>query len=248
MLLRGIDKLLILGHPGGLLLVQALSRVIKRSRSEREAPLHRRALPEPKQPRLDVGELVVRRAGKRQAVDPAYQGNVGDAVLASTGANDVIAISQARVEYTVETLRLSHVALHGIRNLFLGEAHKVVGLALHGTNAAVLPANPRFGTCVVVRIDWEREEVLGIIATRQVSEDGVALEHGQVVVVMVHNGGDAAVGVDGREPWFLLDVLRDVDALERVLEPVCLLELLQQDVSLVAVGGACCFSDRVPGQ
>lgn len=83
--------------------------------------------------------------------------------------------------------------------------------------------------------------MLGIITTRQVSENGVALEHGQVVVVMVHNGGDTAVGVDGREPWFLLDVLRDVDALEGVLEPVCLLELLQQDVSLVAVGGACCF-------
>lgn len=64
---------------------------------------------------------------------------------------------------------------------------------------------------------------------------------------MVHNGGDAAVGVDGREPWFLLDVLRDVDALEGVFEPVCLLELLQQDVSLVAVGGACVFWS-VPGQ
>lgn len=138
-----------------MLLAQALSRVIKRSRSEREAPLHRRPVPEPEQPRLDVGELVVRGAGKRQAVDPAYQGNVGDAVLAATRANDVIAIGQAGVEDTIETLRLSHVALHGIWNLLLGEAHKVVGLALHGTNTTVLPANPRFGTCVVVRIDWE---------------------------------------------------------------------------------------------
>lgn len=103
----------------------------------------------------------------------------------------------------------------------------------------MLPANPRFRARVVVRVDWEREEVLGVIATGQVSEDGVALEDGQVVVVVVHNGRDAAVGVNGGEPWLLLDVLRDVYALERVVKTICLLELLEQDAGFVAIGGAC---------
>lgn len=180
--------------------------------------------------------------GELQAVGPAHKGNVDDAVLASTLAHEIIPIFQAVVEDAVQALRLTHVALHAVRHLFLGEAHKVAGLALHGADAAVLEADPRFRTRVVVGVDGEREEVLGVIAARQVPEDGVALEDGEVVVVMVHKGGDAAVGVDGREPRLLLHVGADVAALPCVLETVCLFELLQQDASLDAVGGAC------PGQ
>jgi hypothetical protein len=56
---------------------------------------------------------------------------------------------------------------------------------------------------------------------------------------VVHNGRDAAIGVDGSEPRLLLDVLRDVDALVRVLKPIRLLELLEQDAGLDAIGCAC---------
>lgn len=105
----------------------------------------------------------------------------------------------------------------------------------------MLPANPRLGARVVVLVDGKRELVLGVILARQVSEDGVSLKHGEVVVVVVHNGRDAAVGVDGGKPGLLLDVLPDVDALPCVLEAVRLLELLEEDAGLEAVG-------RAPGE
>ena len=62
---------------------------------------------------------------------------------------------------------------------------------------------------------------------------------------MVDDGGDAAVGVDGDEPGLLLDVLADVDGLPGVLQTVGLLELLEDDGRLVAVGCACAVLDVV---
>jgi ketosteroid isomerase-like protein len=70
----------------------------------------------------------------------------------------------------------------------------------------VLPADPRLGAGVVVAVDGEREEVLGVVAPGEVAQDGVALEDGEVAVVVVEEGRDAAVGVDGGEPGLLLDV------------------------------------------
>lgn len=243
LLLAGVDKLLGLGNGSGLLCTGALSRIQHGRVGHCKASLDRRAIPEPQQPGLDVGEHVVGRGGGQfQAVDPAHKGNVGDAVLAAAVAHQVVAVLEAVVEDAVQALRLAHVALHAVGHLFLGKAHKVAGLALHGADAAVLEADPRLGPRVVVRVDGPGEEVLGVVATRQVSQDGVALKDGQALVVVVDNGGDAAVGVDGREPGLLLHVCANVAALPCILEAVCLFELLQQDAGLDAVGGAC------PGQ
>lgn len=237
--LGGIDNLLVLGDPSSLFGIQALSRVKEGGRRDMEASLHGRTGPKPEQPGLYVGKLVVRDTDKREAVDPANQGNVCDAVLAAPRPNDVVTVGQPGVEDAVEAFGLANVALDGVGDLLLGKANKVVRLALHGANASVLPADPRVGACVVVRVNGEGKEVLGVIAPCQVPEDGVALEDGQVVVVVVHNGRDAAIGVDGSEPRLLLDVLRDVDALVRVLKPIRLLELLEQDAGLDAIGCAC---------
>jgi len=80
--------------------------------------------------------------------------------------------------------------------------------------------------------------MLLIVVAREVAEDSIPLENGKVGSVVVDNGGDAAVGVDGREPRLLLRVLADVDGLPRVVQPVGFLELLQEDGRFVAVGGA----------
>lgn len=79
-----------------------------------------------------------------------------------------------------------------------------------------------------------------VVVARQVRQDGEALEDGEVAAVVVHNGRDAAVGAQGREPGLLLRVLHNVDGLPGVFETVCLLELFEHDGRLVAIGRACC--------
>ena len=103
----------------------------------------------------------------------------------------------------------------------------------------MLPRDPLLGDRVIVRVDGEAELVLRVVVARQVEEDGETLEDGEVMAVVVDNGGDAAIGVDGDEPRLLLGVLGDVDGLERELGAVGLLELLQEDADLDAVGGSC---------
>ena len=62
---------------------------------------------------------------------------------------------------------------------------------------------------------------------------------------MVDDGGDAAVGVDGRVPGLFLDILGDINALPDVLQPVGFLELLEDDGGFVAVGGAYNWLDEL---
>jgi hypothetical protein len=88
---------------------------------------------------------------------------------------------------------------------------------LHGADAAVLPADPGLGAGVVVRVYGEGELVFRVVLAGEVAEDGVALKDVEVVVVVVDNGGDAAVGVDGDEPRLLLDVGANVDGLVGVV-------------------------------
>lgn len=102
----------------------------------------------------------------------------------------------------------------------------------------MLPRDPLLGDRVIVRVDGEAELVLRVVVARQVEEDGETLEDGEVMAVVVDNGGDAAIGVDGGEPRLLLGVLGDVDGLEGELGAVSLLELLQENADLDAIGGS----------
>lgn len=105
----------------------------------------------------------------------------------------------------------------------------------------MLPADPLLRDGVVVRLVGEAELVLRVVVLGQVGQDGGALEDGEVVPVVVDDGGDAAVGVDPGEPFLLLRALGDVDGLvgdPGGLVPVGLPELLEEDADLVAVGGA----------
>lgn len=91
---------------------------------------------------------------------------------------------------------------------------------VHGADAAVLPADPGLGAGVVIALDVEGELVVRVVAAGEVGEDGAALEDGEAAVIVVDDGGNAAVGVEGDEPGLLLDVLRYVDGLGGVGEVV----------------------------
>lgn len=168
-------------------------------------------------------------------VYPAEQGHVGDREAV---ADDVLVGGEVGVEDAVEALGLADVALDGVGDLLLGGADEVVGLALHGAEAAVLPAHPGLAAGVVVVVGGEGEEVVAVVAAGEVAEDGDALEDAEAVVVVVDDGGDAAVGADGGEPGLLLDAAADVDGLGGVLQAVGVLELLEEDGDLVTVGSA----------
>jgi hypothetical protein len=102
----------------------------------------------------------------------------------------------------------------------------------------VLPGHPLLGDRVVVRVDREAELVLWVVVPRQVAQDGEPLEDGEGAAVVVDDGGDAAVGVEGRVPGLFLGVFADVDALGRVGLVVGFLELFEEDGGFDAVGGA----------
>lgn len=102
----------------------------------------------------------------------------------------------------------------------------------------MLPSHPLFGDRVVVRLDGEAEAVLRVVVAGEVAQDGEPLKDGEAAAVVVDDGRDAAVGVEGRVPGLLLRVLGDVDGLVGVRGAVGFLELLEEDRGLDAVGGA----------
>ena len=55
----------------------------------------------------------------------------------------------------------------------------------------------------------------------------------ETVFIVIDENGNTAIGSQIGEPWLLLCVLRDVDALIHIILSVGLLELLQEDSNLV---------------
>ena len=84
-----------------------------------KTPTHSRPLEQTGQPLPDVGELLPRDGGPREAVDPADHGNVGDGVTAPVRSYDVVTRGEAVVEDPDEALRLTYVALDSVGDDFL---------------------------------------------------------------------------------------------------------------------------------
>lgn len=83
------------------------------------------------QPSHDVGEQLVQvNARKNGNIGPSDQRDVSDGILSTAWTSDVVAVSETRVENTVEPLRLAHVSLDTIGDFFLGKPKEVVGLTL----------------------------------------------------------------------------------------------------------------------
>lgn len=108
----------------------------------------------------------------------------------------------------------------------------------------MLPADPLLGFAVLVAVDGEAELVIRVVVASEVKEDGDALENGETAAVMVDDGGDAAVRVQGRVPWLLLRALADIDGLPGVVEAVGVPELLEEDGGFVAIWGALSWNVR----
>jgi hypothetical protein len=68
--------------------------------------------------------------------------------------------------------------------------------------------------------------VLWVVMSGKIREDCSAFEDGEIIAIMINNGGDSTVWRDLCEPGFLLDVLADIDTLEDVVFAICGLQLL----------------------
>jgi len=69
----------------------------------------------------------------------------------------------------------------------------------------------------------------------KICEDCSALEDGEIIAIVVNNGGDSTIWREFREPRFFLNVLADIDTLPHVVLAICCLQLLQNNRSLVSV-------------
>lgn len=81
----------------------------------------------------------------------------------------------------------------------------MVGLALHGSEAAHLPHQPVGGLPVLARAGGVGHLVVLVVAVDEVLQDAAALEDadGLAVIERVCESRDAAVGVDLEEPGLL---------------------------------------------
>lgn len=81
----------------------------------------------------------------------------------------------------------------------------------------MLPANPALGPSVVIVIYREGETILWVITTCEVAQNGVSLKYAQTIIVMINQGRDAAIGIDGGKPRLLLDVFANVNSLNSIV-------------------------------
>lgn len=86
------------------------------------------------------------------------------------------------------------------------------------------PGQPHIQIGVFIRVKVKGKELIGVVFAYEVGRDGGAFEDGAVVVIVVNDGGDPSVGVDGGEPGVFLDVVADVDGLAGILKIVFPLE------------------------
>lgn len=91
-------------------------------------------------------------------------------------------------------------------------------LTLHGTHTGILEVQPVVRLIPLTATFGIRDLVLRIVALNQVLHDASRLEQvdGLSVSELVSQCRDAAIGIDRKEPVFLLRVLADIDLLDFV--------------------------------
>jgi hypothetical protein len=72
----------------------------------------------------------------------------------------------------------------------------------------------------------------------EIGEDCSSFEDGEIVAVMVHDGGDSTIWRELGEPRLLLDVLQNVNTLVRIILAICSLQFLENDRSFVPIRGS----------
>lgn len=95
-------------------------------------------------------------------------------------------------------------------------------LALHGPQAGVLEEQPVVHFVVLARPRRIGNLVLGVIPRDEVLHDGTGFKQADALAVGkgVGQGGNAAIGVDGKKPGLFLRILADVNFLGLVGEAI----------------------------
>ncbi|MFO0636355.1 MAG: hypothetical protein U0168_26290 [Nannocystaceae bacterium] len=156
--------------------------------------------------------------------DPTPVRDVGDRVV----AGEVLDLLQPGLEHLEQPSRLAAVAIDGPRDRLGGVAREHVGLTHHRADAADLEEQPLQRDRA--RVGLGRQQPTGLV--REVEQDRAALEHDEVLRVVVDDHRDAAVGVEREEPRLALLEPRQVDRAHRVGQR----QLLERDGDLAAVG------------
>ncbi len=92
----------------------------------------------------------------------------------------------------------------------------------------MLPSHPLLRQAYVIRI-LERDLVLWVIMSCQVTQDSRSLKNGEVFAVVVNDDWDTSIGTVFREPGLFLDVLHDINTLPGVVFAVRGFELFEND-------------------
>jgi hypothetical protein len=103
------------------------------------------------------------------------------------------------LQHPIQPPCLVGISLHAILDALWGIAHKVVGLALHGTQSSVLKEDPVVYLVVLACACRVGDLVLGlVILLDEVLEDTTGLEDadGLTIAEGVCDGRNAAIGVD----------------------------------------------------
>lgn len=102
----------------------------------------------------------------------------------------------------------------------------------------MLPSNPGFRTGIIIAITPKRELVLWIILSSQIAQNSISFKYSKVIVIMVYQHWDTTIRVDSCEPWLLLNLFANIDALDRVFHAIRIAELFEKDLGFETVGCA----------
>jgi len=171
--------------------------------------------------------------------DPGEDIDIGDGEFAATWACEPITVLKSDLQHAVQTLGLVQVTVDRVGELLWGEFVEMVQLPLHGADATVGKEDPLQRLAIVIGLGdgVETEFVVVVVMLLKVQQDGGSLEDNKVVAVGVNEHWDATVRVQLDEPRLLLNVLRDVDLLDFIVDArVGQLQLLKESSDLLAVG------------
>lgn len=251
---RGADAFLLRLHVHLLLLVLLT-----------DTRLDRRSLRNPVNPLEQVRELrhiLLGESAELPSLDPGPSADVGNTVLALALASQVFArlaavlAGQVDFEHTVDAEGLVAEALDSVRKLLLGELAEVVQLALVRSPAAcnsahqllkvgrtggefTVPEEQPLQRLTAIQLILEAKDVILVVLLEQIQKLRRSLVDGEGRALgVVDDDWDAAIGIQTKEPVLLLLVGHDVDQSSGPGGAVDEGKLLEEDLDLLAIGGA----------
>ena len=189
-----------------------------------DAALARRTRFQPGNPGLQVGQAVNFDTAPPVDAHPAPVGDIGDAVFVA----QKFAALELPFQHFEQAPAFVVVALDGRWKFFREIAIEHVRLAHHRPDAGHLEHQPLRDSRLAFFVLGQ--QLAGF--ARQVEQDGAAFEYGEVAVGAVHDGGNAAVGIQTHELGLFLVAFAQVDAVDGIRQA----DFLQEHGYFPAVG------------